>query len=139
MGRNTWESLLGGNALPGRINAVISSNAELDLPEGVLQFVSLDEALLAFSTSKKIDQVFVIGGAQLFAEAILHPQLARLYITRIEEEYDCDLFFPEDIPEEFDIASATDTLESDGLEYSFIVLEKNPDLHNEYFQPDQLD
>jgi dihydrofolate reductase len=139
MGRNTWEKLLGEKPLPGRINAVISSSEDLDLPEGVLQFISLDEALLALSTSRKIDQVFVIGGARLFAEAILHPQLEKLYITQIEEDYDCDLFFPEEIPQEFDIVSATELLESDGLEYSFVVLGKNPDLQNEYFLPEQLD
>ncbi len=138
MGRHTWENLAKGRPFPDLINVVISSNEDLDLPDGVLQFLSLDEALLAISTSKKIDQLFVIGGAQLFAEAVLHPQLQKIYLTKIEEDYDCDLFFPERIPEEFEIISATDTLESDGLEYAHLVLGKEADLGNQYFLPDRL-
>jgi len=139
MGRRTWETVAKGKAFPRRINAVISSNPDLDLPDGVLQFATLDEALLAIATSEKIDQVYVIGGAQLFAEAILHPALQRIFITQIDEDYDCDLFFPQEIPAEFDVVSATDPEESDGLEYSFVVLEKNADLRNEYFLPDETD
>jgi dihydrofolate reductase len=134
MGRKTWESVYGREPLDGVINAVISSNPELDLPEGVLQFLSLDEAILALSTSRKVDQLFVIGGGQLYAEAVLHPQLDKIYLTQVEEDYDCDTFFPDDIPEEFDIVAATEVMESDGLEYTFVVLGKNPDLDNLYFQ-----
>ena len=134
MGRRTWESLPEKyRPLPGRINAVISSNAELELPDGVLHFDSLDAALTALSTSSKIDQVFVIGGAKLYEEAILHPELERIYLTRIESTFDCDTFFPDQIPEEFEIVSTTETLESDGLEYSFVILENDVDHSDEVY------
>lgn len=128
MGRRTWESIPAKfKPLSGRINVVLSSNEELDLPDGVLHFDSLDAALTALSTSDKVDQVFVIGGAKLYAEAILHPELERIYLTRIESVFNCDTFFPDQIPEDFEIVSTTETLESDSLEYSFLVLENNVD------------
>jgi len=125
MGRHTWEAIPAKfRPLAGRFNVVLSSNPDLELPDGVLLFGSLDEALTAISTSKKIDQIFVIGGGQLYAEAILHDHLERLYLTRIEGDYECDTFFPEEIPDDFDIVSATDILEDEGIEYSFVVLDR---------------
>ncbi len=125
MGRHTWESIPSKfRPLPGRFNVVLSSNPDLDVPEDVLLFTSLDEALAALGTSHKIDQVFVIGGARLYADAILHQQLERLYLTRIEGDFDCDTFFPEAIPDEFEVISATEILEDEGIEYSFVVLDR---------------
>lgn len=125
MGRKTWESLPEEKKpLEDRINVVISSNENYELPDGVLQFESLDQALLAISTSNKIENVFVIGGGQLYAEAILHAELEQIFLTRIEEDYECDVFFPEKVPEEFEIISATEVMESDGLEYYMVILAK---------------
>lgn len=125
MGRKTWESLPEEKQpLENRINVVISANPDYELPDGVLQFDSLDQALLAISTSEKIDKVFVAGGGQLYAEAILHPSLEQVFLTKIEEDYDCDVFFPDKVPEDFEIASATDILESDGLEYYMVILKR---------------
>lgn len=136
MGRKTWDALpIKFKPLPGRINVVLSRNEDLDLPEGVLLFGSLDEALTALSTSNKIDQIFVIGGGQIYEEAILHIELERIYLTRIEADFDCDVFFPEQIPEDFEIVSATELMESDSLEYSFVVLERDVDHEeNEYIE-----
>lgn len=136
MGRLTWESIPAKyKPLPDRINVVLSSNPDLELPDDVLLFGSLDEALAALATSNKIDQIFVIGGAKLYEEAILHPELERIYLTRIEADFDCDTFFPEQIPTDFEIIAATELMESDSLEYSFVVLERNPDdSENEYIE-----
>lgn len=126
MGRRTWESLPQKfKPLPSRINIVLSSNPDLELPDGVLQFGSLDDALTALSTSDKVAEVFVIGGAKLYEEAILHPELERIYLTRIEAEFDCDVSFPDQIPEEFEIVSNSELEEHDSLEFSFVILEKD--------------
>lgn len=136
MGRLTWESIPAKyKPLPGRINIVLSSNPDLELPDDVLLFGSLDEALAALSTSNKIDQIFVIGGAKLYEEALFHLDLERIYLTRIEADFDCDTFFPDQIPEDFEIISATELMESDSLEYSFVVLERGVDhQENEYIE-----
>ena len=107
-----------------RINVVLSDDEELDLPDGVLQFENLEAALMALGTSDLIEEVFVLGGESLYAEAILYPNLEKLYLTRIEEDYDCDAFFPDQIPDLFEVISATEILEDEGIEYSFVILEK---------------
>jgi dihydrofolate reductase len=86
MGRRTWESI--GTPLPGRRFVVVSSRAGPG-PEGVLTVRSLEAALDACAGE---DEVFVIGGARLFAEAL--PRAHRLYLTRVEAEPAGDTFFP---------------------------------------------
>lgn len=89
MGRKTFESLPKG-ALPNRRNLVISRTWTTAAP-GTEMFRSLEEAL---QSCKPEEEVFVIGGDQLYAVAL--PQAERLYLTHV---LDCptqaDAFFPE--------------------------------------------
>ena len=87
MGRKTFESLPKG-ALPHRRNIVLSRQ-NLHLP-GAECFHSLEEAL---RTCAMEEEVFIIGGASLYAEAL--PTAERLYITEVEDgEKEADVFFP---------------------------------------------
>lgn len=89
MGRKTYESI--GKPLPGRQNIVVT-RAEMSIP-GCTVVHSLQEAL---DTARTLDveEVFVIGGAQLYTEAL--PYTDRLYLTVIDaEDADADAFFPE--------------------------------------------
>jgi len=89
MGRNTFESLPKG-ALPNRRNIVLSRNAELKI-ENAEVYSTLDYALLKCINEA---EVFVIGGAQIYAQALLVAD--KLYITRIHSSFtDADAFFPE--------------------------------------------
>ena len=91
MGRKTYESIITrlGKPLPSRKNIVITSHPDSISQEGVVLFPSLQEALLAH---KNDGLIFIIGGAQLFAEAI--PLADTLYVTHVDKEYDGDVFFP---------------------------------------------
>lgn len=87
--------------LPGRINIVISrqanTRAEYKIPEDVFICSSLDEALIftqSETMKERIESVFVIGGSQVYAHAMKHPECDHLYITHIDEDYECDSFFP---------------------------------------------
>ena len=94
MGRLTWESVPSGKQpLPGRLNVVVSRQA-LALPGGVLLAPSLDEALGAARARPEVDRLFVIGGAQLFAQALAHPSCRAVYLTRIAATFACDTFLP---------------------------------------------
>jgi dihydrofolate reductase len=86
MGRRTWEEE--GRPLPERINIVVSRS--FVPPDGtVLAARSLDEALVL---ARKADpEPFVIGGADLFAEAL--PQVIRIYLTEIPESPQADVHF----------------------------------------------
>ena len=90
MGRKTWDSLPAKfRPLPGRRNLVLSRDSGLQL-EGAEVFGSLSDALAACVDAP---QVFVIGGAQIYAEAL--PMADRLELTEIDATFEADAFFPD--------------------------------------------
>ena len=85
MGRKTWESI--GKALPNRTNVVVTRQDATF--EGAITAHSLSEALSMFDDS---EEVFILGGSQIYAEAI---DLAdRMYITEVCRYYEGDAKFP---------------------------------------------
>ena len=95
MGRNTWDSIpLKFRPLEGRHNIVISNSGKVNgEKEGCIVVSSLDEAFLIAKTYTS-PHTFIIGGAQLYKEAIHHPLVSRLFITEIYKEFECDCEFP---------------------------------------------
>lgn len=87
MGRKTFESL-GSKPLPKRKNIVIT-RAERDF-EGAFTAHSLQEAI---AMAEGDEEIFIIGGAQIYAEALSVAD--RMYITRVERDYEGDTSFPE--------------------------------------------
>ena len=85
MGRKTFESI--GKPLPGRTNIVITRQKEF-ASFGALTAPSLEEAL---RMCKKEEEVFVIGGATIFEQAL--PLANRLYLTLIHQDFDGDTSF----------------------------------------------
>jgi dihydrofolate reductase len=93
MGRKTWESLKG--PLPGRANIVISRQPGYQA-DGARVVSSLEEArTLAESIAliDGVDETVVIGGAQIYAEALAQADI--LYITEVHAEVEGDTFFPD--------------------------------------------
>lgn len=86
MGRKTFESL--GRPLPDRTNVVVSRTATAI--EGCRVAASLDEAIAMFSAD---EEAFIIGGAQIYAQAL--DVADKIYITRVERDYEGDTSFPE--------------------------------------------
>lgn len=86
MGRNTFLSL--GRPLPGRTNVVVSRTVKQI--EGCSVAGSLDEAFALFGAD---EEVFVIGGAQVYAQTL--EVADRFYLTRVEHDYEGDTLFPE--------------------------------------------
>jgi dihydrofolate reductase len=124
MGRKTWESLPQKfRPLPGRVNLVLSREGKLDLPAGVLCSQNLEDALKQL-TKPDIENIFVIGGAQIFALALEHPLCQRLVVTHVQGEYGCDVFFPP-INRQFILISASEKLQEAGINYQFSVYLRN--------------
>ncbi len=120
MGRKTWESIPEKyRPFSGRLNIVISRQKDLDLPEGVLLAGSLDEALSL--AEEQEGEAFLIGGAQLFQEAIVHPACERIVLTLIGQNFDCDAFFPA-IPAHFSQNKSTPFREENGIEFGLVQL-----------------
>lgn len=86
MGRKTWESL--PKILPNRISIVISNTLKSDKCYVVKSF---DEALKK-AHSLMINKIWVIGGKQLYQEALSHYLCGDIYHTLINEEYEGDVF-----------------------------------------------
>jgi dihydrofolate reductase/thymidylate synthase len=93
MGRKTWESLPPKwRPLDGRVNVVISRGA-VDVPAGVLTATSLGDAI-AKATSAGIESIFVVGGAQVFAEAVRDARCSVIYYTDVHAKFEADAHFP---------------------------------------------
>jgi dihydrofolate reductase len=90
MGRRTWESI--GRVLPGRTMIVVSRQAGYEVPlEGVRVANSLESALQIAAAAGE-DEIFIVGGAELYREAL--PQADRLYLTRVHAQVAGDTQFP---------------------------------------------
>lgn len=87
MGRKTYDSI--GRPLPGRRNIVITRNPQWSAP-GVESAASLQAALALLDNT--VDKAFVIGGAQIYAEAL--PLVQEIVLTEIDKDFEADAFFP---------------------------------------------
>jgi len=87
MGRKTWESI--ERLLPGRKTVIVTRQPGFRIPGATIAH-SLDEAIAACGDDREI---FVIGGAELYAQAL--PRAARLYLTTVEAEVEGDTVMPE--------------------------------------------
>ena len=117
MGRKTYESI--GRALPNRRNIVISRNTETSC-EGAEIVHSIEDA---FSISKHDDEVFVIGGSNIYEQALNFVDY--LYITEIKKSFSGDAFFPEINKSIWIETLREDHIANDGLEFSFVSYQKN--------------
>jgi dihydrofolate reductase len=86
MGRKTYDSI--GRPLPNRRNIVITRNSKISI-SGCEVVSSVEKALILI---KDEDEVMVIGGASLCEQLL--PQVNRLYITKIDGEFEGDIYFP---------------------------------------------
>lgn len=96
MGRKTYDSI--GRPLPNRTNIVISTQLKNgDLPgchiAGDLM-QAIDIAKKA-NTETNTDELFIIGGAQIYAQAMQQNLADRLLITHVKRDFEADAFFPE--------------------------------------------
>jgi dihydrofolate reductase len=125
MGRKTWESIPPKfRPLPQRLNMVLSRSASLELPAGALHCGSLDAALADAAADSSIENVFVIGGGAVYAEALAHPACRRVYITRVLRTFECDTFLPA-FEDRFREVSVMLTGRDDDIDYRVEIWTRN--------------
>ena len=88
MGRNTFESI--GKPLPNRRSIIITRNTSYK-KEGCDVVHSLEEAINLIKDQKN---AFIIGGAQIYKEAIEKQLVDQLDITKVHQNFEADVFFP---------------------------------------------
>ena len=119
MGRKTWESLPEKfRPLPNRLNVVLSRNEEFTA-KGVVIGSTLEKAMDTLEKDPQIENIFVIGGAQIYTHALLHPLCQRLFITFVRGDFACDAFFPS-LPNRFKEVRRTPVLSGSGPSYCFV-------------------
>jgi len=122
MGRKTFESL--GRSLPNRTNIVVTRDKMFEIP-GVVIARSLEEAIeAAINEENRVNrenrEIFIIGGGQIYEQAIKFAD--KLYLTLVEGEYEADTFFPD--YSEFKRVILEESCESAGYKYKFLELER---------------
>jgi dihydrofolate reductase len=122
VGRRTHESITSrlGRPLPGRITVVVTSQAGRPGEGPVIYQPSVAAAL---SVARAIegfagrDEVFVIGGAQVYTEAL--PEADTVYLTRIHAHVDGDARMPAGWLDGFKLADSQDGPAGEELSYAF--------------------
>lgn len=118
MGRKTFESI--GRPLPHRTNIIVTRDPNFNA-KGCIIAHSLDEALrLAPLAQGNNEEVFVIGGGQIYEQAL--PFTHKLYLTVVDAETDADTFFPN--YSDFKKIIHQEKKSTEGLTYTFLELEK---------------
>jgi dihydrofolate reductase len=121
MGRKTWDSLPAKfRPLPGRMNVVISSDSlmrESLRKIGCQPAQNLCEALLICEQAKHAE-VWVIGGAQIYAQAL--PLAEKLVVTEIDAAYEGDAFAPP-VDGAWREAERTHLVAANGMKLAFVT------------------
>jgi len=122
MGRKTWDSLPERfRPLPGRRNVVVTRNPGWSA-EGAERAGSLEDAL---HLVEGVPQVFVIGGAELFAAAL--PLADELLLTEIDADVEGDTFFPPWDRTTFAETSREKHVSETGTPFAFVTYERRDD------------
>ncbi len=121
MGRRTWESLPPRfRPLPGRLNIVLSRQGFA--AEGAVVLPSLEAALSHCSALEQTPQeVWVIGGAQIYAQAL--PLARRVVVTEIAQAFEGDAYAPE-LGTGWRETSREEHIAASGLPFAFVIYER---------------
>jgi dihydrofolate reductase len=117
MGRKTWQSI--GRPLPGRDNIVVTRDKDFSAP-GATVVVGLEAAITAAGDAS---EVMIIGGAQIYAEAL--SRAARVYLTEVHASPAGDIHLPAFAARDWrEVAREDHEAEGDLPGFSFVTLER---------------
>lgn len=119
MGRKTFESI--GKVLPGRTNIIITRDKNYTIEDAVVVH-SIEDALNKAREVEK-EEIFIIGGGQIFAQTL--DQTDKLYLTLVESDDPGDVTFPE-YENDFKAVSTSKTHATPlGVPYMYVDLERS--------------
>ena len=99
MGRNTWLSIPEKNRpLPKRENIVLTSrldNMYIKSQKGGVNFAPSLESIDTMYGMYAFDNIWIIGGEMLYKETLKKGLVENIFYTEIQNDYECDTFFPE--------------------------------------------
>ena len=121
MGRSTLDSFPGGKPLKNRTNVVISRDKGF-CREGANVLNSKDD-VLSFISKFDTDDVYIIGGAQIYE--MFRDECDTALVTKVYKTPECDKFFFDiDSDESWKLVSQSEKMEYEGTEFSFCTYKK---------------
>lgn len=119
MGRKTFESLPG--VLPNRKHIIITHDSNYSVDSDQVSIINDLESFIKTHENSE-EEVFVIGGAEIYRQ--LMPHCKKLYLTKIHQSFEGDTFFPEIEYSNYITEYSSDIMtdEKSGIKYSFINL-----------------
>lgn len=117
MGRRTFESL--GRVLPKRKHIVLCNDMQMNIDNENVEIVNDIKCLDKYINSD--EENFIIGGATIYR--LLMPYANKMYITKINQDFEGDAFFPEIKDEEWEIISTEKGLknEDNPFDYDYVT------------------
>lgn len=116
MGRKTLDSLPGGKPLPKRRNIVLTSRTE---PIEGVEIANSIEDVLALVANDPAEEIYVMGGGQVYAALL--PHCEKVLLTKVYASPEADAFFPDlDADPAWRAENASEMLEENGLKFQFI-------------------
>nr|AIA16779.1 Dihydrofolate reductase [uncultured bacterium] len=122
MGRKTFESI--GKPLPNRTNIILTRDANYQAA-GCITVTSIDHAIQeALLLHDPNNEIFIIGGAEIYQQLLPHIQL--LYLTIVHHTFEADAFFPALDNREWNEISREEHKadEQNVYDYTFLTLER---------------
>lgn len=120
MGRKTFESL--GRILPNRKHVILCNDAQLNIQDENVEI--LEDIYLLKPYIESQEEYFVIGGATIYK--LLMPYTQKMYITKIHEDFEGDVYFPEIKEQEWKIIQTEKGLKDNKnpYDYEYITYER---------------
>jgi len=121
MGRKTFESI--GKPLSDRTNIIVTRNTDFKAA-GCIVVDSIEKAIEeagkhpAFSAGKDQEEIFVIGGGEIYKQAM--PYIDKLYLTVVKGSFEADTFFPD--YSEFDKVLKREDMDNGKHQFSFLEI-----------------
>ncbi|MFT7643899.1 MAG: dihydrofolate reductase [Pirellulaceae bacterium] len=110
MGRKTFDSI--GRLLPGRTTIILTRQENFSF-DGALIARSLDEAI---QLAHGDDEIFIIGGAEIYRQAL--PRVDRIYLTSVNSTVEGDAFFPDLDDDQWQVAEESEHPADEKNEFS---------------------
>lgn len=122
MGRRNYDSIPEKyRPLRDRINVVVTRKTDFEAPNCVV--VNSIQEGIDDAKAKGDNECFIIGGGQIYSEALKTDMVDTMYITHIDHEFDGDTFFPDFNKSDWDMRVVMEHQKDEKNKYDFVVLE----------------
>ncbi|MDX1905229.1 MAG: dihydrofolate reductase [Thermonemataceae bacterium] len=121
MGRKTFESL--PRRLPNRIHIIISRNRRFVPPYDDCYVVNSLDAAIDFSRTFVGKNIFIIGGGEIYQQALQKKAVEKIFLTKVQTEPKGDTFFPVVNPQDWQETNKIHFFKNEKNDYDFDIIE----------------